>query len=57
MNGQEAILKAKKAKIKSLRRDLEATQDVLNNWDEGNLDSIEGVYAHDSVGTATSAAS
>ena len=27
-------------------------QDSLNNWDGGNLDSIQGVYADESIGTS-----
>ena len=52
MNRQQAMIESQKAEIKSLQGNLEATQDSLNDWDEGNLDSIEGVYVDDSIGTS-----
>ena len=40
----------------SLRRDQQTTQDSPNNWDEGNLDSIQGACVDDSI-TSTSSIS
>ena len=41
---QEAMIGSQKANIKSPQKDSEATQDSLNNWDEGDLHSIEAVH-------------
>ena len=40
-----------------LPRDLEPTQESLNKWDEINLNSTQGVYVDDSVGTTISSES
>ena len=50
MNRQEATSQSHKVEMKSLQRDLDATHDSLNNWDESNLDSTQGVYVGDSIG-------
>ena len=44
MTRQEAKIESQKAEMKSLQRDVEATQDSLNHWDEVNLNLIQGVY-------------
>ena len=46
-----------KTAIQSLQGDLESTQDSLNNWDEVNLKSIQGVCVDESVATSTSSVS
>ena len=53
----EAKIESQKTEIQSLQRHLQSTQDTLNCWDEVNLNSIQGVYVDDSVGTSTSSAS
>ena len=40
MNRQEAAIESQKPEIKSRQRDLQATQDSLNTWDDGKLHSI-----------------
>ena len=57
MHRQEAKIESQKAEMKSLQRDSESTQDSLNKWDEVNLNSIEGVYVDDSIGTSMSSVS
>ena len=57
MNCREAKVENQKAEIRSLHRDLQSTQDSLNNWDEVNLDSIPGVFIDDSIGTSISSVS
>ena len=57
MNRQEAVIERQNAEIESFPRDVEATQDSLNKWNEINLDSLEVVYVGDSVGTPISSVS
>ena len=54
---QEAKIESKTTEIQSLHRDLQSTQDSLNNWDEVNLNSVEGVYVDDRDGTSISSES
>ena len=57
MNRQEAVIERQHAEIESFPRDLEATQDSLNIWNEINLDSIDVVHVGDGVGTSISSVS
>ena len=57
MTRQEAKIESKQTEIQSLHRDLQSTQDSLNNWDEVNLNSVEGVYVDDRDGTSISSES
>ena len=54
MNRQEATTGIQKAEIQCLQRDLESTQDSLNNWDDGILETIQRVHVDDSIGTSIS---
>ena len=54
---QEARIDFQKPDMKSLQRDLQTTQHSLNNWDEVNLNSFQGVYADGCIGTPISSAS
>ena len=53
MTRQEAKIESQKAEMKSLQRDVEATQDSLNHWDEVNLNLIQGVYVEQETETRT----
>ena len=52
MHRQEATIESQKTEIKSLRRELESTHGTPNNWDEVNLNLIQGVYDGDSIDTS-----
>ena len=53
----EAQIESQKTEMSSLRRDLDSTQDSLTVGTEVNLNSIEGVYVVESVGTSISSVS
>ena len=44
-------------RFEKLQGDSESSQDSLNNWDEMNLNTIQGVCVDDSIGTSISSAS
>ena len=50
----DAKIESQKTEIQSLQRELQSTQDSLNNWDEVNLISMQGVCVDESVATSTS---
>ena len=55
----EAKIGSQKTEILSLqkKKKLQTTQDSPNSWGEVNLNSIQGVYVDDSVGTSVSSVS